>query len=97
VSQENREKRSAKHQLRDRIPRIRFGLKTALALVTLLSAWLGYNAYVVRHRQELRRMIEERHLLLLEFGGKEVPEPKIYLEKPVEPEVLAEAIEKALS
>ena len=34
---------------------------------------------------------------LTEFGGKEVPEPKIYLEKPVEPEVLAEAIEKALS
>ena len=34
---------------------------------------------------------------LTEFGGKEVPEPKIYLEKPVEPEVLAEVIEKALS
>jgi len=33
---------------------------------------------------------------LTEFGGKEVPEPKFYLEKPVEPEVLAEAIEKAL-
>jgi len=34
---------------------------------------------------------------LTEFGGKEVPEPKIYLEKPVEPEVLAEVIEKALN
>jgi twitching motility two-component system response regulator PilH len=34
---------------------------------------------------------------LTEFGGKEVPEPKTYLEKPVEPEVLAAAIEKALS
>jgi twitching motility two-component system response regulator PilH len=33
---------------------------------------------------------------LTEFGGKEVPEPKIYLEKPVEPEVLAEAIKEAL-
>jgi twitching motility two-component system response regulator PilH len=33
---------------------------------------------------------------LTEFGGKEIPEPKIYLEKPVEPEVLAETIEKAL-
>ncbi|MGB5750939.1 MAG: response regulator [Desulfobacterales bacterium] len=34
---------------------------------------------------------------LTEFGGKEVPEPETYLEKPVEPEVLAAAIEKALS
>ncbi len=33
---------------------------------------------------------------LTEFGGKEVPEPKIYLEKPVEPEVLAEEINKIL-
>lgn len=33
---------------------------------------------------------------LTEFGGKEVPEPKIYLEKPVEPEVLAEEIKKIL-
>ena len=34
---------------------------------------------------------------LTEFGGAEIPEPEIYLEKPVEPEVLAEAIENALS
>jgi twitching motility two-component system response regulator PilH len=34
---------------------------------------------------------------LTEFGGKEVPEPKIYLEKPVEPEVLAEEIKKILA
>ena len=33
---------------------------------------------------------------LTEFGGKEVPEPKIYLEKPVEPDVLAEEINKIL-
>ena len=33
---------------------------------------------------------------LTEFGGKEVPEPKIYLEKPVEPEVLAGEIKKIL-
>ena len=33
---------------------------------------------------------------LTEFGGKEVPEPKIYLEKPVEPEVLAAEIKKIL-
>ena len=31
---------------------------------------------------------------LTEFGGAEVPEPEIYLEKPVEPEELAEAIKK---
>lgn len=34
---------------------------------------------------------------LTEFGGKEVPEPKVYLEKPVEPEILAEEINKILT
>ena len=34
---------------------------------------------------------------LTEFGGKEVPEPKVYLEKPVEPEVLAGEINKILA
>ena len=34
---------------------------------------------------------------LTEFGGKELPEPEIYLEKPVEPDELAEAIKKILS
>jgi len=34
---------------------------------------------------------------LTEFGGAEVPEPEIYLEKPVEPEELAEAINKMLA
>lgn len=33
---------------------------------------------------------------LTEFGGAVVPEPEIYLEKPVEPEELAEVIKKAL-
>ena len=33
---------------------------------------------------------------LTEFGGKEVPEPKVYLEKPVEPDVLAAEIKKIL-
>jgi two-component system phosphate regulon response regulator PhoB len=33
---------------------------------------------------------------LTEFGGEEVPEPKVYLEKPVEPEVLADEIKKIL-
>lgn len=34
---------------------------------------------------------------LTEFGGAEVPEPEIYLEKPVEAEELAETIKKALN
>lgn len=33
---------------------------------------------------------------LTEFGGAEVPEPEIYLEKPVEPDELAETIKKYL-
>ena len=33
---------------------------------------------------------------LTEFGDAEVPEPEIYLEKPVEPEELAEVIKKVL-
>lgn len=33
---------------------------------------------------------------LTEFGGAVVPEPEIYLEKPVEPEELAEVIKKVL-
>jgi CheY-like chemotaxis protein len=33
---------------------------------------------------------------LTEFGGAEVPEPEIYLEKPVEPEELAQTIKKVL-
>jgi two-component system phosphate regulon response regulator PhoB len=34
---------------------------------------------------------------LTEFGGAEVPEPEAYLEKPVEPEELAAAIQSVLS
>lgn len=33
---------------------------------------------------------------LTEFGGESIPAPEIYLEKPVEPEELAEAIKKFL-
>jgi len=33
---------------------------------------------------------------LTEFGGAEVPEPEIYLEKPVEPEELAAVLKKVL-
>lgn len=34
---------------------------------------------------------------LTEFGAQEVPEPEVYLEKPVEPEELADAINKILA
>ncbi len=34
---------------------------------------------------------------LAEFKGEKVPEPDLYLEKPVEPEELVEAIKKALN
>ena len=33
---------------------------------------------------------------LTEFGGAEIPDPEIYLEKPVEPEELAEVLKKVL-
>ena len=33
---------------------------------------------------------------LTEFGGEDVPEPEVYLEKPVEPEELAGVIKKIL-
>jgi len=34
--------------------------------------------------------------VLDEFKGNKVPEPEVYLEKPVEPEELAEAVRKQL-
>ena len=33
---------------------------------------------------------------LTEFGGEEIPEPEIYLEKPVEPDELADVIKNVL-
>ena len=44
-----------------------------------------------------RRSFLRSQKALTEFGGAEVPEPKTYLEKPVEPEELAAAIKAALS
>lgn len=35
--------------------------------------------------------------VLDEFKGAEVPEPEIYLEKPVDPEILVEAVKKSLA
>jgi twitching motility two-component system response regulator PilH len=43
-----------------------------------------------------RRSFLRSQKALTEFGGEEVPEPKTYLEKPVEPEELAAAIKAAL-
>lgn len=34
--------------------------------------------------------------VLTEFGGKDVPEPDAYLEKPIDPETLAETVKKVL-
>ncbi len=34
--------------------------------------------------------------VLTEFGGEEVPEPDAYLEKPIDPETLAETVKKVL-
>jgi twitching motility two-component system response regulator PilH len=44
-----------------------------------------------------RRTFLRSQNALTEFGGEDVPEPKIYLEKPVEPEELAQAIKDSLS
>ena len=33
---------------------------------------------------------------LTEFGGAEIPEPEIYLEKPIEPDELADVIKKVI-
>lgn len=44
----------------------------------------GISKRVFLHSQEA----------LTEFGGKNVPEPEAYIEKPVEPEELAEIIKK---
>lgn len=39
-------------------PRFRFGLRTMFAVVTVLCIWLGWNAYVVQRRIQLRRNVE---------------------------------------
>lgn len=43
-----------------------------------------------------RRTFLRSQKALTEFGGKPVPEPEAYLEKPVEPDELAREIEKFL-
>ena len=44
-----------------------------------------------------RRTFLRSQEALTEFGGQNVPEPEGYMEKPVEPEELAEMIEKVIA
>jgi two-component system phosphate regulon response regulator PhoB len=44
-----------------------------------------------------RRTFLRSQEALTEFGGQNVPEPEAYLEKPVEPEELAEMIQKVIT
>jgi hypothetical protein len=38
----------------------RFSVRTLLLAVTLLCVWLGWQAYIVRERKELRTLIQNR-------------------------------------
>ena len=60
-------------------------LKTAKSLKNIKVIVLGEIA---------RKAFLKSQKVLTEFGDADVPEPEIYLEKPVEPEELAEAIKK---
>jgi twitching motility two-component system response regulator PilH len=62
-------------------------LKTAKSLKKIKVVVLGEIA---------KKTFLRSQKALTEFGDAEVPEPEIYLEKPVEPEQLAEAIKKVL-
>lgn len=55
------------------------------------------NVRVIMLSGVAKRTFMRSQKALTEFGGDKVPEPEIYIEKPVEPEDLAAAIEKMLS
>ncbi len=55
------------------------------------------NVKVIMLSGVAKRTFLRSQKALTEFGGDKVPEPEIYIEKPVEPEELAEAIKKMLS
>ena len=55
------------------------------------------NVKVIMLSGVAKRTFMRSQKALTEFGGDKVPEPEIYIEKPVEPEDLAAAIEKMLS
>ncbi len=55
------------------------------------------NVKVIMLSGVAKRTFMRSQKALTEFGGEKVPDPEIYIEKPVEPEDLAAAIEKMLS
>ncbi len=55
------------------------------------------NVKVIMLSGVAKRTFMRSQKALTEFGGEKVPDPEIYIEKPVEPEELAAAIEKMLS
>jgi len=55
------------------------------------------NVKVIMLSGVAKRTFMRSQKALTEFGGDKVPDPEIYIEKPVEPEDLAAAIEKMLS
>jgi len=55
------------------------------------------NVKVIMLSGVAKRTFMRSQKALTEFGGDKVPEPEIYIEKPVEPEDLAAAIEKMLN
>ena len=63
-------------------------LKTAKSLKDIKVIVLGEIA---------KKAFLKSQKALTEFGDADVPEPEVYLEKPVEPEELAEAIKKVRS
>jgi twitching motility two-component system response regulator PilH len=54
------------------------------------------NVKVIMLSGVAKRTFLRSQKALTEFGGDKVPEPEIYIEKPVEPEELAEAIKKMI-
>ena len=54
------------------------------------------NIHVIVLSGIAKRTFMRSQKALTEFGGAEVPEPEVYLEKPVEAEDLAETIKKVI-
>lgn len=55
------------------------------------------NVKVIMLSGVAKRTFMRSQKALTEFGGDKVPDPEVYIEKPVEPEELAAAIKKMLS
>ena len=54
------------------------------------------NVKVIMLSGVAKRTFLRSQKALTEFGGDKIPEPETYIEKPVEPEELAEAIKKMI-